>query len=269
MSNKKNEFQEFLDEVQYTLNGVKRYEWIFGATWLSTGGKQTTDIVMSRIQIPPGSHILDVGSGIGGHSFYLAEKFGCSVLGVDLSRNMVAVAEDHLSRRPHLQDKIKFEIRDVTQLDHLQENSFDVIYSRDTLLHIADKVKVFNNIYKWLKPGGQVIFTDYGRGDKSKYSDEFNAYVAQRQYNLLTVNEYYDVMKVNNFVDIASEDWTLAFKDALERELKQLTTRKEEFLKLFSQKDYDDLKDGWTAKLKRVSDGDQVWIFGLARKPLV
>lgn len=263
----KDKLQEFLDEKQYTLNGVKRYEWIFGETWLSTGGKQTTDVVLSRIQIKPGSKVLDMGSGIGGHSFYLAEKYGCRVLGIDLSRNMVAVAEDHLNRRPHLQKLIEFELKDATKLSDLEENSFDVIYSRDMMLHIDDKANLFSNFYKWLKPGGQVIFTDYVRGDKKDYSSEFKAYVAQRQYHLLTVKEYYNIMQGAGFTDIASEDWTIAFKDALERELNQLTTRKEEFLSLFSQKDFDDLFSGWTAKLKRVGDGDQAWVFGLASKP--
>lgn len=260
-------FQEFLDESQYTLNGVKRYEWIFGETWLSTGGKQTTDLVLARIHIKRGSKVLDMGSGIGGHSFCLAEKYGCQVLGIDLSRNMTVVAEDHLNRRPHLQDLVSFEIKDATRLSDLEENSFDVIYSRDTLLHIQDKTSLFANFYKWLKPGGQVIFTDYGRGDKSTYSDEFKAYVAQRQYHLLTPAEYHKVLHVNGFVDIDAEDWTMAFKDALERELKKLTSQRDEFVSSFSQKDYDDLYKGWTAKLKRVQDGDQAWIFGLARKP--
>lgn len=263
----KDKFQEFLDESQYTLNGVKRYEWIFGETWLSTGGKQTTDMVLSRIHIKPGSKVLDMGSGIGGHSFCLAEKYGCQVLGIDLSRNMTVVAEDHLNRRPHLQHLVSFEIKDATKLQNLEENSFDVIYSRDMLLHIEDKANLFSNFYKWLKPGGQVIFTDYGRGDKSKYSDEFKAYVAQRQYHLLTVREYQKVLEDSGFTEIDSEDWTMAFKDALERELRQLTSRREEFVSLFSQKDYDDLYNGWTAKLKRVDAGDQAWIFGLARKP--
>jgi phosphoethanolamine N-methyltransferase len=262
----KDNFQNFLDEVQYTLNGVKRYEWIFGETWLSSGGAQTTDVVLSRIQITPGSRVLDMGSGIGGHSFHLAEKFNCKVLGIDLSRNMVAVAEDHLNRRPHLQKLVEFELRDATKLSDLEENSFDVIYSRDTLLHIEDKANLFSNFFKWLKPGGQIIFTEYGRGDKSDYTAEFKAYVAQRQYHLLTVQEYEKVLQAAGFQDIEAEDWTLAWKDSLQRELKKLTTQKEDFLSQFSQKDYDDLFNGWTAKLKRVEDGDQAWIFGYARK---
>ncbi|KFM80231.1 hypothetical protein X975_01113, partial [Stegodyphus mimosarum] len=33
----KDNFQQFLDKKQYSRNGVRRYEWIFGKTFLSTG----------------------------------------------------------------------------------------------------------------------------------------------------------------------------------------------------------------------------------------
>ncbi|PON62194.1 S-adenosyl-L-methionine-dependent methyltransferase, partial [Parasponia andersonii] len=41
------------------------------------------------------------------------------------------------------------------------DNSFDVIYSRDTILHIQDKPALFRSFYKWLKPGGKVVISDY------------------------------------------------------------------------------------------------------------
>ena len=38
------EFQKFLDTKQYNRNGILRYERIFGWTFVSTGGKQTTEV---------------------------------------------------------------------------------------------------------------------------------------------------------------------------------------------------------------------------------
>ena len=79
--------QDFLDSSQYNLKGIKRYEWVFGPTFLSTGGRETTDMVLQQVQLPAHARILDVGSGIGGHSFLMAERFpGASVHGVALSR---------------------------------------------------------------------------------------------------------------------------------------------------------------------------------------
>ena len=40
----KDSFQAFLDKKQYSLSGVRRYEWIFGKTFLSTGGLTTTKV---------------------------------------------------------------------------------------------------------------------------------------------------------------------------------------------------------------------------------
>lgn len=38
--------------VQYTTNGVKSYEWVFGETFLSTGGVRTTESLLERILLP-------------------------------------------------------------------------------------------------------------------------------------------------------------------------------------------------------------------------
>ena len=37
-------FQSFLDQNQYTRNGILRYERIFGKTYVSTGGAETTQV---------------------------------------------------------------------------------------------------------------------------------------------------------------------------------------------------------------------------------
>lgn len=267
-SNESKQLQCFLDEVQYNLNGVKRYEWIFGETFLSTGGLETSKKVLEKIQLEPGSQILDIGSGIGGGSFLLAEKYKSHVYGIDLSRNMMSVAVDHLSRRPHLKDLVRFEIRDVLNSDDvIPDNFFDLIYSRDAFLHIEDKDALFSRIWKWLKPGGKLVFTDYSRGDKQVYSEEFNQYLQKRQYHLLTRDAYRSVLSSNGFANVIVKDWGFFFRESLERELKELNTRKKEFLSRFSLEDYQDLDEGWRAKLIRFAAGDQGWILATVEKP--
>jgi SAM-dependent methyltransferase len=53
--------------------------------------------------------------------------------------------------------------QDVTTADYAPA-SFDVIYSRDCLLHIADKAALFVKFFTWLKPGGRILISDYCRG---------------------------------------------------------------------------------------------------------
>ena len=39
--------------------------------------------------------VLDIGCGTGGSAFYMANKYGVEVLGLDLSQNMLDIANEH------------------------------------------------------------------------------------------------------------------------------------------------------------------------------
>ncbi|KAF6991533.1 hypothetical protein CFC21_008610, partial [Triticum aestivum] len=56
------------------------------------------------------------------------------------------------------------------------------------------------------------------------------------------------------------------FLRVLERELGETEKNKEAFLADFTQEDYDDIVNGWSAKLKRSSAGEQKWGLFIATK---
>ena len=124
-----------------------------------------------KLDLTPGQKVLDVGCGIGGSAFHMAREYGVEVRGVDLSTNMITLAlenqakqEDEVKKKVikiinlfissnrHLTiiiiivDQVCFEITDITKAIYPDE-SFDVIYSRDTLLHIGDKETLFANFF--------------------------------------------------------------------------------------------------------------------------
>jgi len=258
--------QEFLDESQYKMSGILRYEWIFGDTFISTGGLQTTEEFCKLLSLSPGTRVLDVGCGIGGSAFYMAEKFGATVVAIDLSTNMLAIARDRLnSRSTDTQDKVTFEFGDITEQTYAP-GSFDIIYSRDTILHIANKQKLFNLFHSWLAPGGQVLITDYCQGDKV-LSPAFLSYVKQREYNLTTVKKYGYLLEKAGFTDVQATDVTNKFIQILRTEVERFQSKKEDFLKEFAVEHYTAIEDGWKEKVMRSSSGDQVWGLFLGRKP--
>ena len=69
---KKNCTGEFLDDGQYSRNGILRYERIFGDTFVSTGGLDTTKEFTSMLGLKPGMKVIDIGCGIGGSELILA-----------------------------------------------------------------------------------------------------------------------------------------------------------------------------------------------------
>ncbi|KAK4744169.1 hypothetical protein SAY87_010481 [Trapa incisa] len=247
-------FQRFLDNVQYKSTGILRYERVFGPGFVSTGGIETTKDFVEKLELKPGQKVLDVGCGIGGGDFYMAEKYEAEVLGIDLSVNMISFA---LERAIGLKCSVEFEVADCTTKEY-PENSFDVIYSRDTILHIQDKPALFRSFFKWLKPGGKVLISDYCRSP-GRPSPEFAAYIKQRGYDLHDVETYSQMLRDAGFSNVIAEDRTDQFINVLERELHTVEMEKDTFISDFSEQDYDDIISGWKAKLIRSSSGEQRW----------
>lgn len=255
------EFQQFLDNVQYKSNGILRYERVFGQGFVSTGGIETTKEFVSKLELKPGQKVLDVGCGIGGGDFYMASNFDVEVVGIDLSVNMISFA---LEKSIGLQCAVEFEVADCTTKKY-PDNTFDVIYSRDTILHIQDKPALFRSFYKWLKPGGKVLISDYCRSAGTP-SAEFAEYIKQRGYDLHDVKAYGQMLKDAGFYEVIAEDRTDQFKEVLQRELNAVEKDKDAFIEDFSEEDYNDIVGGWKAKLIRSNSGEQKWGLFIAKK---
>ncbi|CAF0878315.1 unnamed protein product [Didymodactylos carnosus] len=249
--------RDFLDQQQYSKNSVLRYEKIFGPGFVSTGGLDTTKEFVATLDLKPEHRVLDIGAGIGGGDIFIAKTYGCSVIGVDLSTNMVGIAWERLLGLTDAKIKVSFEIGDVMKLEY-DNNSFDVVYSRDCILHIQDKHELFTRIYNWLKPGGKLFITDYCCG-KKPWSKDYEAYVNDRRYNLLTVQEYGKYLEDVGFKQVEPVDGTNRFADCLKVELERINSMKNEFISEFSDEDYKHLVDGWESKLARTSEGHQRW----------
>ncbi|KAF8389997.1 hypothetical protein HHK36_024517 [Tetracentron sinense] len=245
-------FQQFLDNVQYKCSGILRYERVFGEGFVSTGGIDTTKEFVSKLDLKPGQRVLDVGCGIGGGDFYMAENFDVEVIGIDLSVNMVSFA---LERAIGRKCSVEFEVADCTKKTY-PDNTFDVIYSRDTILHIQDKPALFRTFFKWLKPGGRVLISDYCKR-AGLPSAEFGEYIKQRGYDLHDVEVYGQMLKDAGFGEVIAEDRTDQFLKVLQRELEVLEKDKASFICDFSEEDYNEIIGGWKAKMIRSSSGEQ------------
>ena len=266
-----NELKKFLDANQYSRKSILRYEKIFGHTYVSTGGETTTSEFCNEIGLESGLKILDVGAGTGGSAFFMAKEFGVEVDGVDLSSNMVEIAKEYLAQMPEdVQKKVSFRVEDATTMDY-PENHYDLVYSRDTILHIEDKKSLFKNFFRCLKPGGRVVITDYCKGDLTKlgkedFGQDFKDYVADRGYHLLTVDQYGGVLTAAGFSDVQAQDRTKQFIDILHKELDAFRKIREEVVEEYSVDDFDHICQGWEDKVVRCNGGDQAWGYFVGKK---
>jgi tRNA (cmo5U34)-methyltransferase len=103
--------------------------------------------------------VLELGCGSGNLSLFIAHLFPNARLTlVDLSPEMLAQAKNKLS--PHL-NRVTFQQANFLEAD-LQENAFDWVVSSFALHHLLDieKPRVYQQIYRCLKPGGILRIAD-------------------------------------------------------------------------------------------------------------
>ncbi|GAB67639.1 phosphoethanolamine N-methyltransferase [Plasmodium cynomolgi strain B] len=250
-------------DIKYLENNQYSDEGIIKSDYISSGGIIATKKILSDICLEANSKVLDIGSGLGGGCKYINEKYGAHVHGVDICEKMVTIAK----LRNKDKAKVEFEAMDILKKD-FPESTFDMIYSRDSILHLpySDKKILFEKCYKWLKPNGILLITDYCADKIEKWDEEFKAYINQRKYTLMPIQDYGDLIKSCKFQNVEAKDISDYWLELLQLELNKLEEKKDEFLKAYSIKEYDSLKEGWTRKIKDTKRGLQKWGYFKAQK---
>jgi sarcosine/dimethylglycine N-methyltransferase len=109
------------------------------------------------------TRIIDLGAGYGGAARYLAGRYGCEVVCLNLSE-VQNETNRRLSAARDLTDRIRVEhgsFEDVPEPDA----SFDVVWSQDAFLHSGRRSVVLAEALRLLRPDGTLIFTDPMQAD--------------------------------------------------------------------------------------------------------
>src|SRR5258707_6504219 len=126
------------------------------------GGLRLTERLGSLLRLTAESRVLDVASGKGVSAFFLAEQFGCHVVGVDYGGQNVANAND-LADVKGLPSRVRFERGDAERLPFL-DASFDAVLCECAFCTFPDKFAAAREFARVLHPKGQVGLSDLTRG---------------------------------------------------------------------------------------------------------
>ncbi len=130
---------------------------------LHHGGLGLTKRLIDVAKIERGMHILDAGSGIGGGARHLAAVCGCTVEAIDLTPEFVKTGTE-LDEIVGLSESISHRVGSVTDLPY-ENSGFDVVWSQNVTMNIADKPAMFAEALRVLRPGGVFAFTHLAEGN--------------------------------------------------------------------------------------------------------
>ena len=250
------------ESQRYSRRNILRSEYMYEQGFQSPGGTDFVNWLCQRVDIARGHHILEIGSGLGGTTFHLAETYDASILGLDVSEHMVALSNERRVARNL--DTITFQEGDIASMQP-PLSTFDLAWSQDCLLYVSERPKAWQHIYESLKPGGQMLVTDFCRGD-GLLTEDFQEYMTNCGYYLEDISSYAQTLRNAQFVDVTAEDITDQFILTLKEGRERMIERKGEFLRDYSQSEFDYLVGRWDTKIRFCELGDFRWGLFVARK---
>jgi arsenite methyltransferase len=125
------------------------------------GGLKLTERLGQLLQLGPSSHVLDVASGRGTSAIFLAQHFGCEVIGLDYGPQNVAQAND-VAARQGLSARVRFEQADAESIPY-PNSSFDAVVCECAFCTFPDKSKAADEFARVLRGTGRVGISDLTR----------------------------------------------------------------------------------------------------------
>ncbi len=235
--------QSLIDE--YTPEYCKLIELAYGENWMSDGGDWAIDQIALNVDFK-NKRILDIGSGLGGACFHLAKTFNATVTGLEINPWLV---KESTHRTPQqIKSRVDFKLYNDVKVLPFDDGMFDIVFSHGVLVHVADKLSLFNEIYRVLNNSGSIAFYDWVTPESGMWGPHLLEMCEKEGLTLeiTTKKQYIDILTQAKFKHIQFKNMNhkyaeLNFLIAENLENEPLKTK---FIKLFSDQDRIDLLEG-------------------------
>ena len=150
-----NAYGHYGEEV-YRQVRLETYGEDLGQTsWATT---QESNQIPQLLGLTANSYVFEVGCGSGRYALKVADMVGCRILGVDINSAAINTANQLAASRN--MNRVRFEACDVSQKLPFPDAIYDAIFSNDVLCHIPGRTTLLAELFRVLKPGGRLLFSD-------------------------------------------------------------------------------------------------------------
>ena len=192
--------QEYDDQL------IALLEALWGEGFMSPGGTDEVDRYLAGVDLDA-REVLDIGCGLGGVDVHLVKRYRAAmVTGIDVEQSLIDRCM-RLADKHGVAKQTKFICVEPGPLP-FADASFDVVTSKDSIIHIPDKQALSADVYRVLKPGGWFAASDWLAGYDDEPSPEMKAYLTAEglDFGLASVEVYRQALVSAGFTEVNAVD---------------------------------------------------------------
>ncbi len=210
------------DAEHYPPRLIAMLESVWGQGFLSPGGAEEVARIVGAHDLTAKS-VLDIGCGAGGIDIALVRNHSAGyVVGLDvedavLTHARALIADASLSGRIGL-------VKVAPGPLPFPPQCFDVVFSKDSIIHIPDKHALMRQVCRVLRPGGWFIASDWLIGTDGPPSPEMAAYIAAEglDFGMASPARYRDAMAQAGFAAVQTVSRNAWYREQARVELARL-----------------------------------------------
>ena len=252
----------------YSERAIAFLEALWGEGYLSPGGPDEVDRTLEGVDLRARS-VLDIGCGIGGITVDLVRRHGAArVVGIDVEEPVCNHAAMRVARAG-LDEQISIELVAPGPLP-FDDATFDVVFSKDSIVHISDKESLCADVFRVLAPGGWFVASDWLIAHDDDPSPAMAAYIAAEglDFGMASPQRYARGLADAGFVDIELRNRNAWYREVARDELVRLTgPDHDRFVAMLGAGEVAAQIRTWTAMVPVLESGEHCPHHFRARKP--
>jgi ubiquinone/menaquinone biosynthesis C-methylase UbiE len=243
-------------------------EEMWGDGYLSPGGPDEVARVLDGIDLT-GRSVLDIGCGSGGITLDLVRRHDAGhVVGIDVEQPVCAHAAERV-RRAGLDDRIEIRLVDPGPLP-FGDASFEIVFSKDSIVHIPDKEWLCGEVSRVLCPGGWFVASDWLIAHDGEPTQAMADYIAAEalDFGMASPERYRRALVDAGFVDIELRNRNTWYRDVARDELARLTgSDHDHFVEMLGADEVAAQVRTWSTMVPVLDSGEHCPHHFRARKP--
>jgi phosphoethanolamine N-methyltransferase len=254
------------NEGEYHDAMISFLQMIWGDGFMAPGGVGNVANLVEDLDIRD-KRVLDIGCGLGGPACVLAGEYGAHVVGTDLESYLVDLATKR-AKKQDLASRTEFRVVEPGPLA-FPDQSFDVVLSSGAFTQIENKLEMFAECWRVLRPGGTFTCYDWMKCH-GEYSDDMRYWFKMEglTYAMETLERHRELLREAGFTNIEMRDRSEWFQRKVQQEYELIQSELyPQMVKLIGQKDADHFVENWRAMAVVCEKGEMRQVYGRARKP--